>query len=63
MITIIRDYEKEAIDNLITNWEKNNFKLCSAKREYLFGELFEFYCQNGVLPKWEHIKITEKNGK
>jgi len=59
MITVIRDYEKEAIDNLIKNWCETNFSLDEEHKILLFEKIFLCLKQYGILPKVEEIKLSK----
>ncbi len=54
---IIYDYETEAINKLIEEYESINGKLTSEIKEKLFEELFICGRTNSKLPKVEGIKV------
>ena len=58
MITIIRDYEKEAINDLIHKWESKNLCLSKEGKEQLFEQLFLCLKQYGKLPTVEGISVN-----
>lgn len=59
MITIIRDYETKAINDLIDEWEHKNLCLSKDGREQLFDKLFLCLKEYGILPKVDGIKVNE----